>query len=495
MREPSPAHEPPAGGLTSTLRLRTIVTGLGVFVQGLVRFLYTLLVARSAGAVAVGAVNATISLGILLTLLWPSASGLAVVRFSASEHGAGRHEEAQAATGYLARQSVLASLPLAAAAAVIGVTVLDVPLSLAASGAAFVVAYSGYLAARGVQYAVDRVPRAGAWEVASGGVALVLLLVVLVADASSLLLLPLVVGYGLFAVVLWPRGSWARPRADLRRQMRTFVVLTALTAVASVGFLQLSMVVARIAQPGAEAGYYAVALALATPLSLLAFSLGRALTPAIARALGKGEVRTARWMTDVATRSLVAVVLPVVGFIALASDPIVRLLYGAEFTASADLLPVLVVAVMPTAWAVPAVSRLSSTSNRLAAAVTATSVAGLLVGVVVWPFLSSRFGVTGVAVGYLVGALVIGLGPLGMAWWLDHHPWTGLMVRTTLGVSALVGMLIWQERQTLGGWLDLLLGAAFVAGWLTLSWRDARTVLRYAVLRRPLDPPAAVSRG
>lgn len=475
-------------GSASTVRSRTLLTSLGILVQGVVRFLYTVLVARSTSPAVLGAVNASISLAMFLSLLWPSAMGAGVVRFVAGEQGAGRHEASAAVLRLLARQALWSSVVLSVASAAIAALVLDLPHGTAIGTAGLVLAYSCYSFVRGVQYARDTVARATRWEVIAGGLALVLLVAVLATGSSAVLLAPLTVGYALYAFVLWPRGPAGPTGPDLRRDVARFVLLTVVGTVASTGFLQLSMVVARATTTGPDAGYYAAALALATPASLLARSLSLALYPTMAQTQGRGDPTTVRWMTDAATRSLVVVMVAVFGFLVLTSEVLVSLVYGSRFSPAADLLPLLMLAVLPTSVAVAAVSRLSSASNRLYVSVTTSSVVGLLLGLAVWALVTDRYGVLGIAIGYLAGGVVVGLGPLVITWWVDRYRWGGLVARALVGVSAIAALRVWESEAGFGGWVQVAVAGGFVVVWLLMSWRDAATVVRYGLLRQPATP-------
>src|SRR5690606_36015248 len=93
----------------------------------------------------------------------------------------------------------------------------------------------------------------------------------------------------------------------LRREIDHFVLFGLAGAVAVTGFLQLSMVVARLVDSDAQAGQYAAALSLATPASLLAGSMSLVLFPAMAESWGRGDLESFRRQGDEAMRLLVLV--------------------------------------------------------------------------------------------------------------------------------------------------------------------------------------------
>ena len=82
------------------------------------------------------------------------------------------------------------------------------------------------------------------WDAIAGGVALVAVTVVLTLDLTAFALLPLALGYALFAVVSWPARVSGRVDAALRRQIDHFVLFGAVSRLASGGLLQLSQIAA-----------------------------------------------------------------------------------------------------------------------------------------------------------------------------------------------------------------------------------------------------------
>ncbi len=83
--------------------------------------------------------------------------------------------------------------------------------------------YSMYSTLRGIQYGALRFRHVAVWDTIAGGVALVAVTVVLTLDLTAFALLPLALGYALFAVVSWPARVSGRVDAALRRQIDHFV--------------------------------------------------------------------------------------------------------------------------------------------------------------------------------------------------------------------------------------------------------------------------------
>ena len=108
--------------------------------------------------------------------------------------------------------------------------------------------------------------------------------------------------------------------AGLRSELDQVVLLGVAGSVASSGFLQISMIVAKNLD-AAEAGQFAAALTTATPASLPAASLSLVLFPALAAAWGRGDKALFRPQPDQAKRALALAMLTVLGSLSLGSRP------------------------------------------------------------------------------------------------------------------------------------------------------------------------------
>ena len=280
-----PGLPPMTTGSPESLGSQVALSTLGMVLAGAVRFGYTVLVGLAFGKVMVGQVNSGISLALFVCLLYPAAAAMAVTKFLARARGAGDLDQAQVVTAYLLRLTYLTGGGLAALTLLIAPGLLHVGFWDAVSVAALVMANCGYLFARSLLFGAGRVTRATLWDLAASALSLVLLVVVIVSDLSSLLLLPLTAGYAVYALANLPRRGSARPAAGLRAEMRSFVHISLVNSLATSGVLQLAMVAAQYFDP-AQAGSFAAALALATPASLVSRSIGSVLFPSLARGPG-----------------------------------------------------------------------------------------------------------------------------------------------------------------------------------------------------------------
>lgn len=460
-----------------------VLSAVGVAVSGLARFVYSLLVGRFGGTAVLGGVNAAISLAVLASMVWPAATGAAASKFLARAEGAGAQDAAAAASAHLGRRTALSGGVLAVAAVLVARAVLDVPWTTAAAVGVLALAYSAYLLARGVLFGRLRFGTAAVLEGVGAVLSAGLLLGVLLAGWDAVLLLPLALGYAVYAVVGWPRGARGRPSAERRREMDAFVAWGVVGNIASAGLLQLSVVVAAASDSLHRAGLYAAAVSLATPASMLSRSLAQVLFPSMARASGGGDADGVRRQTDLATRGLVAAMVAVFGVLLVLAEPLL-LVYGAGFTAAVPLLQMTLVAVLLSTVSVAAVASLTSGAAAGIRASAGMSAAGFAVGAAVMAATAPSAGVTGVAAGYLAGTAVTAVLPWALVWRRQHLAWTGLSLRVGAAVAVLVAVAVAQAAA--GGWpLLVSAGAALVlvAAWAALDRADVR-VLTAAVRAR-----------
>ncbi|GAA4969904.1 lipopolysaccharide biosynthesis protein [Kineococcus glutinatus] len=451
---------------------------VGVLLAGLTRTGYNLLVSNLRGEEVLGVLGPQIALAVLASMLWPAAAGAAASKFTARALGA--RDAAQVAA--LARHLRRRTLATGAVSAVLvgawaGLRRGD-GVGPALAVAALAMAYAGYLLSRGTLLGHGRVARATAWE----GVALVLalgcLLVLLLTGAALPLLLPLALGYAAYAVAGWPRARGAGPLPPgLRREVDAFVAWGVLGNVASAGLLQLCLVVAGEAVPAREAGLLAAAVTLATPASMLARSLVQVLFPAMARSAGAGDAAAVRRQADRVTRGAVAVFVPLFAVLVLGARPLLRLA-GEDFAGGVPALRVLLVAVLLTTLPVAAVAALTSGAARGIRSSALMSTAGFAVGVGALAVLAGPFGVTGIAVAYLLGAAVTSALPWVVVWRAQGQRWAGPTLRVVAAVAALVALVVVQEEAAATAWwAPVVSSAVFCAGWVLLSWGDVRGVL------------------
>ena len=474
-----------------TLAQRGALSTLGLMAQGVLRFATSWLVGRIAGKVALGTVQAAISTGTLLALMWPTTTGSAASKYLARARGAGNDEELHAVAAHFRRRAVQSGLLLGLVAVPFWVLYDDgTPLEGLFVGA-FTAAYAGYSFIRGVQFGTGQVGRATTWEGVSAVTGLLALAVALLAGVRGpALLVTLTASYAVYAVAGWPRGvrHQAVLAPELRREMDHFVLVGVAGTLASAGFLQIAMVVAR-GLDRADAGQFAAAMATATPASMLAASLSLVLFPTLAETWGRGDLSAFRAQVDGATRGLVLLMVSVFGAIVICSRLVMTILWGQRFEPSSLVLPVLVFAIMSTNLAVAAVNALSTRSRRTMQVTSAASFAGLVIGAGFWWLWAGRLGIDGVAFGYLAGSLVAAAVPLVTEWRLGGHRWGGLLTRVLAGYGLLAALVAADRLLQPPLAVEPLVALAFVGLWWFIGRHDLRLLPLPPRLRRGLPEP------
>lgn len=462
----------------TTMVRRGMLSTVGVAVQGVARFVMNVLVGRIGGPAVLGSVASAISTAQLFSLLWPTTTGSAASKFVAQSRGRADGAEASAVAAHLAKRTVQSGLLLAIAAVPVWTLVDHGGWAGAGAVSMLILGYSGYNFTRGLQYGAGQVPRATGWDVTTAVLGLVGVVVALVVGVRGVLVvLPLALSYIIFAIAGWPWGARGKPAHALRREMDAFVALGVVGTVASAGFLQLSMIVARLTDGVANAGQYAAALALATPPSLLAMSLSLVLFPSMAEAWGRKDLTAFKRQTDRATRALVTIMTTIFGPIALCGSLIVTVIWGDRYGHAAVLLPILLLAILANTMGVACTNSLTSRSHRGMVTSTISSLVGMAFGTLVWAVLAPRWGTVGVAIGYLAGTMVIAGIPITIVWRRDGHHWSSLAVRTAVGIALLVTLLAVERTLLTALWIEPIFALVFAGSWLILIGREARTAL------------------
>lgn len=472
-----------------------LVTGsalstLGLFAQGLLRFASTWLIAHVAGVEATGGYGAAVAVASILSLLWPTSTGAAASKYIARARGSADEGELSAVVAHFRRRAGLAGALVALLAVPVWVVVDHGSTSGGLCVAAFTLAYSGYSFVRGVLFGSGHVGRATVWDLISSTLGLAALGVFLaVGVRGPALVLPLAAAYGVYTLAGWP---WTLPPAtdlarSLRRELDRFVLIGASGTLASTGFLQLAMVMARSTDKY-QAGQFAAAMQTATPASMLAASLSLVLLPSLSESLGSGDDERFRAMADRATRGLIVVMVAVFGGLALASVPVMTLLWPAAFDPRSPIFPILAMALLASNSSVAAVNALTALSTRWMVVTSVASAAGLAVGAVVWWLGVGRWGVVAVAAGYLVGTVVTNVVPLVVEWRVGHHRWGGLMAGTGVAIGAVVAGTVALHRYSPNPWVDVVVAVAFVGAWVVARRGDLRR-LGLKVPRRPRNNP------
>jgi putative peptidoglycan lipid II flippase len=463
----------------------SLLSLVGLLSQGLLRFTTSWLVGRLAGRAVLGTVQTAMSTATLLALMGPTSVGSAASKYLARARATEDRDELLAVAAHLRRRAAVLAAALAVVGVVFWVQYDDGTWVDGLCVGLFTAAYSGYSFTRGVQFGTGQVRRATSWDVISGVVGVVALLVALTAGArGAVLLLPLVISYTAYTLAAWPRvGSRHAPLSpSLRRELDEVIALGVAGTLASAGFLQIAMIVAN--GTGAEgAGQFAAAMATATPASLLAVSLSLALFPSLAQAWARGDRDLFRDQTDRAARVLMMIMVAVLGSLAICSALVMRVLWGPGFDAESPILPTLLLAIMFTTVAVPCVNALVTRSRQHMRITTGASFAGLCTGALVWWALTPGMTAEGVAAGFLAGSVVSGSTPLLAEWRIGGHRWTWVVLRLPLAVALVLATILALRVLDAPLWAEPLAALGFCAVWWGMCHRDVELV-PWASLRR-----------
>lgn len=457
----------------------------GSLSQGLVRFLYSILIGRVMGAATLGTVNAAISSALLLSLLWPTAAGQAATRFVAQLRGAEKLDQARAVSSYLGRRTLASALPLALAAGAVCLNVLKTDEWTALFAGLLLIGYAGWSFTRGVQYGAGQIARAACWDAAGAVFTIIMLIAVLLLGWEPILLLPLAAGYGLYAVVCWPRTSGEEVDPSVVREMSQFVRLGILGTISSTGLLQLSMIAAHVADSDIKTGYYAAALSVATPVTLLSRTLSQVLFPVMAEAGGRGDTSSLRRQNDATTRALVVTMVPIFGALSLASESVLYIFFGEQYTGARFLLATMLLAVLFTTLSVGTVNRLTSVGISGARFTSSTAAGGLALAIVLWLLLAPQFGIEGIVAGYLSATVCVSLVLIGRGWKLDSQPWAGLWLRAMAGLALQITGLGYLALSGASAWAGIVLAIAFVFICAAMNWRDIQYLRQLRIAAAP----------
>ena len=375
---------------------------VGIGVQGLAKLIVTVVVGRVFGTETLGQTTALLSLSVFTALLWPNAAGNTASRVLAIALRGRRSDTA--VNRLLGVSMAVSSVVLAAVTVPVALTWGASP-GMVVGGVGVVVGYGLYCYARGAQLGYDRAPRVALWDTVTSLLALGLLVAACVARLEPLVLLPLAIGYTVFAIACWPRGNRAADAGapvEPTTGLLAFAAWNVLAVTTSNGLLQLAMISAQVTASAHDAGVYAAAFTLATPASMVGQALGQVLVPAFAHRSDGGSLRSRGALLLVGGFAVgTAVVFGLVAWLAGWFLPIV---YPAEGAAAVADLRYLMVGVWAfTVGLVPAALLLASGRSRQVAL---ASVAGFAVGVVLMAVLAPTTGVAGGSTGFLVGSAV-----------------------------------------------------------------------------------------
>jgi len=458
------------GAGSSRVAANTVLSLVAILALGLTRLIFSLLVGRQLGREALGQVNTQLSIATFASLAFATGTSIGATKFVPALLGGKDAAQARRALIVLLRWCMLGTAGVTAVVAVVLPWLFDEFSGAEIVATCFlVVAYSAYTFVRGAQYGYGTIRKYAVIETLCDASTIAGAVIVVMLDVELILLLPFIAGYTVFAVVGWlglprpARTPGVTVPTALRREMRGYGFWAALGVLASTGFLQLSMVFAYLYGGTSEAGLYAAAMTLTVPAYFVPRALSMALFPSMANAFGRGDEEEIRRQLDTGTRLLMVATLPFFAGAILLARPLLTFTFRrAEFAQAHLVLELLLAATYILICSIPAVNSLSATERNLVRIPAAAAISGLTVGVVSWLILGPVLGTTGIAVGYLAGAVVTSGICIFAAWRRWHQAWTTLLWRVGLAAALAAGLwvLVDVRWNTLGIRLGCVLGVA-----------------------------------
>ena len=455
----------------------TVLSFVGITWQSIVRFLTNAVIGRIGGPPVLGAVATILSTAQILALLWPTSSGSAAARYIATAR-AGDAGDVPSIARHLGRRTLQATCLIGAFAGALWVWAGPGRPVDAIVVCAMFAGYSGYAFTRGLQFGTGQMTRATTWDLLAGGIGLAgVVAALLVGIRGAPVLLPLAASYLLYAGANWPRSEGPIADGQLSRALDAYVAMGVVGTLASTGFLQSAILVARGSAGEAGAGMYAAALTLATPGAVVASSLSLVLFPSLASALGSGNVGLFRAQTDRATRLLVFSMVGLFGVLILVGDVMIRLVWGRDYRDAIYVLPILLTAVCVSTVCTACVSAVTTRSVAGMATSMIFSLLGVACGVLTWAVAVPRLHLAGVGIGYLVGTTVMCSLSIALVWRRDEHRWSWLFARACAGLSLAWAGLMAERALDSQLYEVAIIVLLFVVLWLSVLQRDGRRLV------------------
>lgn len=430
------------------------LTTLALASSGMVPFSFNLIVARMYGPTVLGEVSVVLGLAFFLGQIPAAFTIAAATKFLAEALGRGEEGAARTIFHFLLVVSV-GLVSVLAAGLVAGAPLLALALHVHVSAvllmAGLVLAYTLYLFFKSAYYGTQRVGRYVGNEIVSDVLFFVLLAVVLLVHATPWLLAPFVLNNVVFVAraahdlaPYFRHFDWGR--AAPQRAILCYCALAGAGTIASVGRTLLSPAVAGLFLSHRAVGLYAAASAMANPLSLLPHALSLVLFAAMARLHGAGEAASVRDLFQRSTAWLVVSLGVVCGLVVINATFALSLLYGSEYEQAATTLQLIVFGTYLSMISGPSVYALSSTAYVKIP--TVASVGGFAASLIAWFLLIPHLGIAGVALGFVIGAVVTGGVPAYFAARLLGASPVSFLRGGTLAIS-LMGLLLLVGRTPL----------------------------------------------
>lgn len=371
---------------------RTVLSTAGMGVQGLARFAYTLAIGRLAGPAALGDTNTLLSVAVYLSLVLPAGLGVAGSRYLPDPRLAAE------TIGLLKRWFWGSSVALSLLAIPVSMLIVE-DIVAAVSCGLLVFSYNAYVFTRGTMMGEDRILRATIADFVSSTVAITALVAVLIGGVHWALLLPLAIGYIIFAAASWPETRSVPTEAAHRSTVVRFLRDSTVSALATGGLLPSTMIFVKAYDTPLQAGLFAAALSLATPASLVSQAVNQVLIPHFSRMQGnQTAMRTSHTKIFAMTAGMFALVFG--GLVALAPW-ILTILYGERYAdGTLTMQALLAIVFLISITCAPSAYLVSSGHQKRFALIW---LAAFIIGTLAMTFAAPLFGVWGAILGFALG--------------------------------------------------------------------------------------------
>lgn len=419
---------------------------LALVAVGLTRLVHGSLVSHATSRAAYGLVGTLLATTVVASLVLPGGASSAMAKFVAFHRGAQDLPAARGAYRFLTRLSLGSAVLLGLGAALVATPLFHLRWPDTVAVGLLTLTYSLYTVDKAAMYGFGRVPAYARLEIGTSLLAIGATVLVVVAGWHGYLL-PLALGYGLFALgahlLLHRSVRGERSTAYRRGEVVQYTVLASVGTLSGTGFLQGTQLLAYWLVAPAQAAWFAASVALVAPAYFLPRALGLALFPAMAGAHGAGDTDAVRRHADQTTRALAALAPLFVAAFFLAPQVLARF-GGAGYAEGAEVLRLMLATTYLGVLQVPAINALASGHRGGAWIPAAAALSGCLAGLATVAVLGPALGATGVALGYLLGSAVTAGIPVGLVWRTHRMGWTGPLARAlgVVGVGCVVAGLV-----------------------------------------------------
>jgi putative peptidoglycan lipid II flippase len=322
------------------------------------------------------------------------------------------------------------------------------------------------------------VRRAVFWDITTSVTSVVLSVIALALhlDVATLLLCA-AANYGMFAAFTWPTIRSVPVIRSTAVEVDKFTLYAVIGTAANTGLLQLCVLVSGAVGGATGAGQFSAAFVLATPMTLFSTGIRMVLFPRLAHAVGREDVKGLRAIADRATRIFTVIMVPAFGAVIILRFVIVDTVWGPSFSETAQILPIMLFALLATCLAIPSVNVITSESSGGAGLSAIFTGIGAIACCLSWILFIPLWKLQGVAAGYLVGTVISSVIPYVVTWRRTHQTWLANSVRIGAGVLLITLIMVIQQRRHTSPWMDVGFAIVFLIIWAAVCFRDARRLL------------------